>query len=215
MMTWAPRPHGARTRGKKRTWRRNPFISPKMFTTQSQGNPTHDAPIGSRTPVDKYRRRPSRREVDSLSHLFSDSSPNGAQVIAALLHGACTLHTGSAAPSVACVAGTFETGKPDVQAETATFLKATEPHSLWEGSTPLCLAEHNNGKVRRLRFFFCTGRGAMCAERHKSPSRIRMGSVRNEPDQHGQRNQTKTQKPPKQKQEPTNTEPNRSGSCPY
>ena len=33
----------------------------------------------------------------------------------------------------------------------------------------------------------------MCAERHKSPSRIRMGSARNEPDKHGQRNQTKTQ----------------------
>ena len=33
----------------------------------------------------------------------------------------------------------------------------------------------------------------MCAERHKSPSRIRMGSARNEPDIHGQRNQTKTQ----------------------
>ena len=32
------------------TWRRNPFISPKMITTQSKG-PTHDAPIGSRTPA--------------------------------------------------------------------------------------------------------------------------------------------------------------------
>ena len=39
----------------------------------------------------------------------------------------------------------------------------------------------------------------MCAERHKSPSRIRMGSVRNEPDKHGQRNQTKTQKTTKTK----------------
>ena len=69
-----------------------------------------------------------------------------AQVIAALLHGACTLHT-----SVARVAGTFEIGEPDVQAETTAFLKATEPHPLWEGPTPLCLAEHYNGKVRRLR----------------------------------------------------------------
>ena len=73
------------------------------------------------------------------------------QVIAALLHGACTLHTSNTAPSVAHVAGTFETGKPDVQAETAAFLKATEPHPLWEGPAPLCLAEHYNGKVRRLR----------------------------------------------------------------
>ena len=68
------------------------------------------------------------------------------QVIAALLHGACTLHT-----SVARVAGTFEIGEPDVQAETTAFLRATEPHPLWEGPTPLCLAEHYNGKVRRLR----------------------------------------------------------------
>ena len=56
------------------------------------------------------------------------------------------------------------------------------------------------------KLFFCTGRGAMCAERHKSPSRIRMGSVRNEPDKHEQRNQTKTQNHPKHKQKPTNTE---------
>ena len=73
------------------------------------------------------------------------------QVIAALLHGACTLHTSNTSPSVAHVAGTFETGQPDVRAETAAFLKATEPHPLWEGPTPLCLAEHDNGKVRRLR----------------------------------------------------------------
>ena len=59
-----------------------------------------------------------------------------AQVIAALLHGACTLHTSNAAPTVARVAGTFELGESDVEAETATFLKATEPHPLWEGPTP-------------------------------------------------------------------------------
>ena len=73
------------------------------------------------------------------------------QVIAALLHGACTLHTSNTAPGVAHVAGTFHAGPPDVQAETAAFLQATEPHPLWEGPTPLCLAEHYNGKVRRLR----------------------------------------------------------------
>ena len=73
------------------------------------------------------------------------------QVIAALLHGACTLHTSNASPSIAQVAGTFEIGQPDVRAATAAFLKATEPHPLWEGPTPLCLAEHYNGKVRRLR----------------------------------------------------------------
>ena len=59
------------------------------------------------------------------------------QVIAALLHGACTLHTSNTAPSVARVAETFEIGESDVQAETAAFLKATEPRPLWEGPTPL------------------------------------------------------------------------------
>ena len=45
----------------------------------------------------------------------------------------------------------FEIGDLDVQAETAAFLKATEPHPLWEGPAPLRLAEHYEGKVRRLR----------------------------------------------------------------
>ena len=54
---------------------------------------------------------------------------------------------------LARAAETFETGKPDVQAETATFLKATESHSSWH---PPCLAEHYNGKVRRLRSVLTT-----------------------------------------------------------
>ena len=74
-----------------------------------------------------------------------------AQVIAALLHGACTLHTSDTVPGTAQIAGTFEIGDLAVQAETAAFLKATEPHPLWEGPAPLCLAEHYEGKVRRLR----------------------------------------------------------------
>ena len=74
-----------------------------------------------------------------------------AQVIAALLHGACTLRTGNTVPGTAQVEGSFDIGNLDVQAETAAFLKATEPHPLWEGPAPLCLAEHCDGKVRRLR----------------------------------------------------------------
>ena len=58
-------------------------------------------------------------------------------MIAALLHGACTLHTSDTVPGTAQVAGSFEIGDLDVQAETAAFLK--------------CLAEHYEGKVRRLR----------------------------------------------------------------
>ena len=74
-----------------------------------------------------------------------------AQVIAALLHGACTLRTSDTVPGAAQIAGSLEIGDLDVQAETAAFLKATEPHPLWEGPAPLCLAEHYEGKVRRLR----------------------------------------------------------------
>ena len=58
------------------------------------------------------------------------------QVIAALPHGACTLHTNNTASGVARVTGTFAIGQPDVQAETAAFLNATELHPLWEGRTP-------------------------------------------------------------------------------
>ena len=74
-----------------------------------------------------------------------------AQVIAALLHGVCTLRTSNIVPGTAQVEGSFEIGNLDVQAETAAFLTATEPHALWQGPAPLCLAEHYDGKVRRLR----------------------------------------------------------------
>ena len=52
-----------------------------------------------------------------------------AQVIAALLHGVCTVRTTNTVPDAAQVEGHFEMGHSDVQAETAAFLKATEPHS--------------------------------------------------------------------------------------
>ena len=32
-------------------------------------------------------------------------------------------------------------------------------------------------KLLAASFFFCTGMGAMCAERHKSPSRIQIGGT--------------------------------------
>ena len=43
--------------------------------------------------------------------------------------------------------------------------------------------------------FFCTGVGAMCAERHKSPSRIQMGGTWDEPDNQDRQHRTKHQKP--------------------
>ena len=45
-------------------------------------------------------------------------------------------------------------------------------------------------------YFLCTGKGAMCAERHKSPCRIHLRGA-NEPDLREQQNQTQnTTKPP-------------------
>ena len=60
-----------------------------------------------------------------------------AQVIAALLHGACTLRTSNTVPGTAQVEGSFEIGHLDVQAATAAFLKATEPHGLGGASPPV------------------------------------------------------------------------------
>ena len=73
------------------------------------------------------------------------------QVIGALLHGVCTIHTSDKAPNATRVEGNFEVGTQGVQAATATFLDAMEPHSLWDGPTPTCLVEHYCGEARRLR----------------------------------------------------------------
>ena len=54
-----------------------------------------------------------------------------AQVIAALLHGACTLHTSDT--GTAQIARTFEIGDLAVQAETASFLKASEHRLTFHG----------------------------------------------------------------------------------
>ena len=55
------------------------------------------------------------------------------QVIGALLHGVCTLHTSYKASSDAQVEGSFEVGTKGVQASTTTFLDAMEPHPMWDG----------------------------------------------------------------------------------
>ena len=72
------------------------------------------------------------------------------QVIGALLHGVCTIHT-SKSSSEAWVEGSFDVGKKDVQASTAAFLKAMEPHPMWDGPIPVCLVEYCKGESRRLR----------------------------------------------------------------
>ena len=58
--------------------------------------------------------------------------------------------------------------------------RASQRVTTWEDHSPHARnVQHKDSEDRVMPlFFFCTGRGAMCAERRKSPSRIRMRSVR-------------------------------------
>ena len=73
------------------------------------------------------------------------------QVIGALLHRVCTMHTSYNTSSEARVEGSFEVGNKNVQALTTAFLDAMEPHPMWDGPIPVCLVEHCKGESRRLR----------------------------------------------------------------
>ena len=77
--------------------------------------------------------------------------PGACQVLAALLHGACTLHTSSKEADGAWVEGSFPVDTSGVQASTTAFLTAMEPHPMWNGPLPVCLVEHHRGNPRRLR----------------------------------------------------------------
>ena len=83
-----------------------------------------------------------------------------AQVIAALLHGACTLHTSDTVPDAAQVAGSFEIGELDVSSCDCRLCQGHRATSPLKGASPLCLAEHYEGKVRRLRLVL-TKRGCL------------------------------------------------------
>ena len=94
------------------TWepQRYPFISPKMITTPRDVEHGHPPPHKVFTTITEgetitrcphwfpdscsYRRRTTKKGVVELSHLFSDPSPNGAQLepwIRSLLWPDCTL----------------------------------------------------------------------------------------------------------------------------
>ena len=73
------------------------------------------------------------------------------QVISALLHGTCTLHTDDQQTVRVWVDGNFSTRKHWVSESTATFLTAMEPQQLWTGPLPVCLVEYHQGCSRRLR----------------------------------------------------------------
>ena len=73
------------------------------------------------------------------------------QVISALLHGACTIHTSDKESVGVSVEGSFSSSRRAVSESTAAFLAAMEPQQLWIGPIPVCLVEYHQAQSRRLR----------------------------------------------------------------
>ena len=80
--------------------------------------------------------------------------PGALQVLAALLHGVQTVHTNDK-PEIK-VYGTLDLTATQVSEATIAFHQALLPHDLWLGPLPVCLAEHHEGKARRLRLVLAT-----------------------------------------------------------
>ena len=75
--------------------------------------------------------------------------PGALQVLAALLHGVHTIHTNDSLELY--TTGALELSAMLVSEATAAFHEALMPHDPWTGPLPVCLAEHHEGRVRRLR----------------------------------------------------------------
>ena len=75
--------------------------------------------------------------------------PGALQVLAALLHGVQTIYTHD--NKEATIRGSLDLAATQVAQATTVFQQALLPHPLWLGPQPVCLAEHHQGKVRRLR----------------------------------------------------------------
>ena len=88
--------------------------------------------------------------------------PGALQVLAALLHGAQTIYTND--DRQITVHGSLNLTAIQVRKATAAFHQALLPHELWVGSLPVCLAEHHEGKVRRLRLVLATHSHLLKAE---------------------------------------------------
>ena len=80
--------------------------------------------------------------------------PGALQVLAALLHGVQTMYTyDDREPTIR---GSLDLTAIQVKQATATFQQALSPPELWVGPLPVCLAEHHEGKARRLRLVLAT-----------------------------------------------------------
>ena len=80
--------------------------------------------------------------------------PGALQVLAALLHGAQTIYTYDGREPT--IRGSLDLTAIQVEQATAAFQQALLPHELWSGPLPVCLAEHHEGKARRLRLVLAT-----------------------------------------------------------
>ena len=76
--------------------------------------------------------------------------PGALQVLAALLHGVQTIYTYDNNKEPA-ILGSLDLTATQVEQATIFFQQALLPHPMWLGPLPVCLAEHHQGKVRRLR----------------------------------------------------------------
>ena len=80
--------------------------------------------------------------------------PGALQVLAAPLHGVQTVSTSDTLKLTAF--GSLKLKAIQVSEATAAFQEALLLHELWVGPLPVCLAEHHDGRVRRLRLVLAT-----------------------------------------------------------
>ena len=80
--------------------------------------------------------------------------PGALQVLAALLHGVQSIDTYDDWEPV--IRGSLDLTPTQVEKATIVFQQALLPHQLWSGPLPVCLAEHHQGKARRLRLVLAT-----------------------------------------------------------
>ena len=81
--------------------------------------------------------------------------PGALQVLAALLHGVQSIDTYDD-DKEPVIRGSLDLTPIQVEEATAVFHQALMPHQEWSGPLPVCLAEHHQGKVRRLRLILAT-----------------------------------------------------------
>lgn len=99
--------------------------------------------------------------------LNMQGTPGALQVLAALLHGIQTVYTYEDREPT--IRGSLDLTPVQVAHATATFRQILSPPELWTGILPVCLAEHHEGKVRRLRLVLATLSHLTKAERSNLP----------------------------------------------